>query len=117
MPYNGKQIRLAYKAKHNLKHKNHVILLMIADGKKWHYLLVKKLPTLFKGIKSNHDGYFYLNCLHSFKAKNKSRKECMQKSLLLYKNVWRINNILKHNHGEKSMKVPFIIYADLGVFT
>ena len=23
------------------------------------------------------------------------------------------NKILKHNHGEKSMKVPFIIYDDL----
>ena len=23
------------------------------------------------------------------------------------------NKISKHNHGEKSMKVPFIIYADL----
>ena len=23
------------------------------------------------------------------------------------------NKILKHNQGEKSMKVPFIIYADL----
>ena len=23
------------------------------------------------------------------------------------------NKILKYNHGEKSMKVPFIIYADL----
>ena len=23
------------------------------------------------------------------------------------------NNIIKYNHGEKSMKVPFIIYADL----
>ena len=23
------------------------------------------------------------------------------------------NKILKHNHGEKSMRVPFIIYADL----
>ena len=23
------------------------------------------------------------------------------------------NNILKYSHGEKSMKVPFIIYADL----
>ena len=23
------------------------------------------------------------------------------------------NEILKHNHGKKSMKVPFIIYADL----
>ena len=23
------------------------------------------------------------------------------------------NNILEYNHGEKSMKVPFIIYADM----
>ena len=23
------------------------------------------------------------------------------------------NNILKYKHGEKSMKLPFIIYADL----
>ena len=23
------------------------------------------------------------------------------------------NKILKYNHGEKTMKVPFIIYADL----
>ena len=26
------------------------------------------------------------------------------------------NKILKYNHGEKSMKVPFIIYADLESF-
>ena len=24
--------------------------------------------------------------------------------------------ILKYNHGEKSLKVPFVIYADLRVF-
>ena len=23
------------------------------------------------------------------------------------------NNLIKHNHGEKSMKLPFAIYADL----
>ena len=25
----------------------------------------------------------------------------------------KVNNIIKYNHGEKSMKVPFVIYADL----
>ena len=25
----------------------------------------------------------------------------------------KANNIIKYNHGEKSMKVPFVIYADL----
>ena len=40
--YNTKEIRREYKSKHNLKHKNQVILLMVTDGKKWHYLVVKK---------------------------------------------------------------------------
>ena len=26
------------------------------------------------------------------------------------------NKISKYNHGEKSMKVPFIIYADIGFY-
>ena len=34
LPYNTEDIRHAYKSKHNLKHENQVILLMIADGKK-----------------------------------------------------------------------------------
>ena len=41
VPYNTKEIRHAYKSKYNLEHENQVILLMITDGKKWHYLAVK----------------------------------------------------------------------------
>ena len=45
---------------------------MITDDKKWHYLAVKKLSALFKGITSKHDGDFYcLNYLHSFRTENK----------------------------------------------
>ena len=63
MPYNTKQIRPAYKSKHSFKRKNQVILLMITDGEKWHYLAVKNLPRLLRGITSYHNGYFYcLNC-------------------------------------------------------
>ena len=48
---------------------------MTTDGKKWHYLALKLLPALFKGITSNHDGDFYcLNCLHSFRTKDKLKK-------------------------------------------
>ena len=32
---------------------------MITDGEKWHYLVVKNLSRLFKGITSNHYGDFY----------------------------------------------------------
>ena len=43
VPYKTKEIRHAYKSKYNLEHENQVILLMITDGEKWHYLAVKKL--------------------------------------------------------------------------
>ena len=59
-----KKIRHAYKSKHNLKRENQVVLLIITDGEKWHYLAVKILSTLLKGITSTHDGKF--RCLNSF---------------------------------------------------
>ena len=42
-PCNAKEIRHAYKSKYNSIHENQVILLMITDGEKWHYLAVKSL--------------------------------------------------------------------------
>ena len=44
--YNTEKIRLAYKSKHNFKRQNQIILLMITDGKKWHYLAVKKIVCI-----------------------------------------------------------------------
>ena len=44
-----KKKRFAYKSKHNFKHGNQVILLMITDGKKWHYLTMKSLSALLRG--------------------------------------------------------------------
>ena len=50
IPYNTEEIRHAYKSKHDLKRENQLILLMNTDGKKWHYLAVKKLSALLKGV-------------------------------------------------------------------
>ena len=41
VPYGEKTIRHAYKSKYDLKSENKVILLMISDGEKWHYLTVR----------------------------------------------------------------------------
>ena len=49
-PHNTEKIRLAYKSKHNFKRENQVILLMITDAKKLHYLAVKSLSALLRGI-------------------------------------------------------------------
>ena len=66
VPHNTQITRVAYKSKQNFKPENQAILLMITDGKKWHYLTVKSLPALLKGISLNLVGDFYcLNCFHS----------------------------------------------------
>ena len=63
------------KSKYNFKRENQVILLMITDGKKWHYLAVKSLSSLFRAITSNPDGDFYcLNCFHLNSTKNELKK-------------------------------------------
>ena len=60
-----KTIRVAYRSEYNNKRKKQVILLMITDGKKWHYLAVTNLSALLQGNSSNHEGDFYcLNCFN-----------------------------------------------------
>ena len=53
------------------------------EGQLWHYLAVKKPSKLLRGITSKHQDDFYcLNCLHSFKTKNKlesHKKVCENK--------------------------------------
>ena len=64
----------AYVWKHNSNCKKQVILLMIpnGEGQWWHYIAVKKLSALIRGITSKNNGHFYcLDCLHSFRTKNK----------------------------------------------
>ena len=74
IPYNTEEIRLLYKSKYNNKCNNKVILLMITDGKKWHYLAVKSFSALFRGITSNNHGDCYcLNCLHFSEQKKNSK--------------------------------------------
>ena len=49
----------------SVKRESQVILLMITNGKKWHYITVKILSALVRGITSNHKEDFYcLNCFH-----------------------------------------------------
>ena len=117
IPHNTKKIQLAYRSKNNLTCNKQVTLLMITDGEKWHYLAVKNLPGLLKGITSTHEKDFYcLNCFHSYRTKNKlesHKKICENYDYCHVEMPTKGNNIIKYNHGEKSMKVPFIIYADL----
>ena len=130
VPNNKKAINFAYKSKHNRKCKNQVVLLMVTNGKKWHYVVLKSEPTddafnrpikslsrLFRGIPSNHCGDFYcLNCLLSFRTDNALKRHerlCDNNDYCNVEMPSQFNKTLKYNHGEKSLNTPFVIYADL----
>ena len=67
-----KKIEIVYKSKYNLVRDNQIILLMISNGENWHYLAVKSLSRLLRGITSKHGGdYYCLNYFHSYRTENK----------------------------------------------
>ena len=108
MPHNTKDIRHAYKSNYNLNRENQVVLLMITDGEKWHYLAVKSLSALLRGKISKHEADFYcLNCSYSYITENKHKKHkkvCENHDYCYVED----NKILKYNYGEKSMKVHLL---------
>ena len=67
---------------------------MISDGQKWHYLVVKNLSGLLRGVTSNHKEDFYcLNCFHSCRTENKleSHKKYVKTMIIVkYKCLQRI---------------------------
>ena len=82
--YNTEKIRHACKSKHNFMCENQVILLMITDCKKRHYLAVKRLSALLRGITSNHNGDFYcLNCFLSYSTEKKNLKIMKEYAMIM----------------------------------
>ena len=59
VPDNIEKVGHVYMSKHNQNHESQAILLMITDGKKWHYLAVKELSASFRVLtqKNNRDVY------------------------------------------------------------
>ena len=65
---------------------------MIANNNnRWHYLAVKDLIALFRGIKSDHYGDFYcLNCFHSYRTFNKLKR---------HERICNNHEFLSHRHA------------------
>ena len=86
---------------------------MITNGEKWHYLAVKDLLGLLRGIKSTHTEDFYcLNCFHSYRTKNKleaHKKICENHNYCNVEMPTKNNTVIKYNQGEKSIKLPFVV--------
>ena len=90
---------------------------MISNREKWHYLAVKELSPLLRGITPKNNGDFYcFNCFYSFGTKNKLESH---KRVCENKDVGNVvlpsgdTKVLKFNQYQKFDKPPFIIYVDL----
>ena len=90
---------------------------MITVGKKWLYLTIKNLFGSLREITSNHAGDFYfLNCFCAYSTKNKfeeHKKICENHDYCHVEMSTKDNNNIKYNQGEKSIKLPFVVSADL----
>ena len=75
------------------------------------------MSALLRRIADNNNGYIYcLNCFSSYTTKNRLKKHknvCENHDYCYVEMPGKDNKILKYNHGEKSMRAPFVIHADL----
>ena len=75
------------------------------------------MSTLIRGISSTNNGDFYcLSCFHSYRRLNKLKKHervCNNHDYFHVDMPGEGKNVLKYSPGGKSLKAPFIIYADL----
>ena len=102
VPFNTKKIEIAYKSKYNLIRDNQIILLMISNGENWHYLAVKSLSRLLRGISSNHNSdYYCLNCYRTENKLNVHRKICENHEHCNIEMPSPNDNIIKYDQGEK----------------
>ena len=71
---------------------------------------------IFPILKNNIKAFLYLNCFDSFRTENKLKIHVKITIIANHKIILKMPEkgkiILKYNHGEKFVKVPFIIYAD-----
>ena len=84
--------------------------------KKLHYLAVRSLPALLRGLTSNHHrDFYYLNCFYSYRTHNRFKKHervCNNHDYY-HVDISKEHEKIKYLPGEKPSKYPFIIYAVL----
>ena len=97
--------------------KQHYIALKSEKTDDGYKKTIKCLSALFRGVASNHNGDFLVfGCLHSYRTDKKLKDHERLFDKHDYCNIRMPSegkNTLKYNSGEKSLKVPAIIYLDL----
>ena len=98
-----------------------VNLLLISDGEKQHYCLIKSLSRLLSSqvTKDNHTKSCCLNCLNHFpnEEKLKIHEEYCLKNQAIKIEMPEKGSFISFIHHNRSIKVPFVVYADFEAFT
>ena len=96
-------------------------LLLISDGEKQHYCLIKSLSRLLSSQVSGHkeSNSFCLNCLNHFpnEEKLKIHEEYCLKNQAIRIEMPEKGSFISFIHHNRSIKVPFVVYADFEAFT
>ena len=98
-----------------------VNLLLISDGEKQHYCLIKSLSRLLSSqmSKHGHTNAFCLNCLNHFpnEEKLKIHEDYCLKNQAIRIEMPEKGSFISFIHHNRSIKVPFVVYADFEAFT
>ena len=103
------------------KNEQTINLLLISDGEKQHYCLIKSLSRLLSSQVSGHkeSNVFCLNCLNHFpnEEKLKIHEEYCLKNQAIRIEMPEEGSLVTFIHHQRSIKVPFVVYADFEAFT
>ena len=98
-----------------------VDLLLISDKEKQHYCLIKSLSRLISSQVSKQNGSMEIcrRCLNHFpnKKKLKIHEEYCSNNEVVKIEMPKEGSLISFNHHNRSIKVPFVFYADFEAFT
>ena len=107
-------------SKHNYKSESAVNLLLISDNTKQYYHSIKDISKLISLQTSKHDHVQHVcfRCLNTFNSKESSshNEYCKSYEAIEIELPEEGSKISFENHN-RSMRVPFIVYADFESFT
>ena len=96
--------------------KYHIDLLLISNETTSHYCLINNFSRLMTSStsKNEHKKYFCRNCLQGYYSKEARAKHwtyCKEHSCVRVE-LPKEGSSVRFNHVERSMRVPFVVYAD-----
>ena len=109
----GKDIYICRKG---WRHEREINLMLISEGDKWHYTVIKSLSRLLSSSNSKHKRkqYFCNNCLQGFTqelSRDQHYSYCIDNETVRVE-MPRKGSTIEFYDGQNQFKVPFMMYAD-----